>query len=118
MNIGTRIQILLDEKGLSRREFARRLHINYSTAAGYIQNRRLPDCETLLRMSILLNTSTDYLIGRTTIRHHKDLYYTETEGVLISNFRSLSPDMQKVLINISSCLRITPQQERSFWKQD
>lgn len=118
MNMGIRIQTLLDEKGISRREFARRLNINYSTAAGYIQDRRLPDCETLYKMSILLNTSTDYLIGRTTIRHHKDLYYTESEGILVSNFRNLSPDMQQVLINISSCLRITPQKERSFWKQD
>lgn len=107
MNIGIRIQTLLEEKELSRSEFARQLHINYSTAAGYIQNRRLPDCETLLQMSILLNTSSDYLIGRTTIRHHRDLYYTENEGILISNFRSLSPDMQQVLINISSCLNHT-----------
>ena len=118
MNMGVRIQTLLDEKGLSRREFARRLNINYSTVTGYIKDRRLPDCETLLKMSILLNTSTDYLIGRTTIRHHRDLYYTEKEGVLISNFRSLSPDMQQVLINISSCLRITLHKERTFWKQD
>lgn len=118
MNIGIRIQTLLDEKNLSRREFAKLLHINYSTATGYIQNRRLPDCETLLQMSILLNTSTDYLIGRTTIRHHKDLFYTENEGLLISNFRSLSPDMQQVLINISSCLQIAPHKEHTFWKQD
>ncbi len=118
MNIGIRIQILLEEKGISRSEFARRLNINYSTAAGYIQGRRLPDCETLLKMSILLNTSSDYLIGRTTIRHHKDLYYTENEGLLISNFRSLSPDMQQVLINISSCLQIQPHKEHTFWKQD
>lgn len=117
MNIGIRIQTLLEEKNISRREFAQLLHVNYSTATGYIQNRRLPDCETLLQMSILLNTSTDYLIGRTTIRHHKDLFYTETEGILISNFRSLSPDMQQVLIDISSCLRNAPHRETSFWKQ-
>lgn len=116
MNIGTRIQILLDEKGISRSEFARLLHINYNTATGYIQNRRLPDCETLLKMSILLNTSTDYLIGRTTIRHHKDLYYTENEGILISNFRNLSPDMQQVLINISACLHKSFPKEDSIWK--
>lgn len=117
MNIGIRIQTLLEEKNISRREFAQLLHVNYSTATGYIQNRRLPDCETLLQMSILLNTSTDYLIGRTTIRHHKDLFYTETEGILISNFRSLSPDMQQILIDISSCLRNAPHREASFWKQ-
>ena len=116
MNIGTRIQILLDEKRISRSEFARLLHINYNTATGYIKNRRLPDCETLFKMSVLLNTSTDYLIGRTTIRHHKDLYYTEKEGILVSNFRNLSPDMQQVLINISACLRTPPVKEYSFWK--
>jgi len=118
MNIGTRIQILLDEKHMSRSEFARLLHINYNTITGYIKNRRLPDCETLLKMSILLNTSTDYLMGRTTIRHHKDLYYTEKEGILVSNFRNLSPDMQQVLINISACLRTSPTKEYSFWKID
>ena len=118
MNIGIRIQTLLDEKGMSRREFARRLDITYSTATGYLKDRRLPDCETLSEMSVLLNTSTDYLIGRTTIRHHRDLYYTEKEGLLISNFRTLSPDMQQILINISSCLRFTPHKERTFWKQD
>lgn len=116
MNIGTRIQTLLDEKELSRSEFARLLHINYNTASGYINNRRLPDCETLLKISILLNTSSDYLIGRTTIRHHKDLYYTQKEGILISNFRMLSPDMQQLLIRISACLQTTPNNELSFWK--
>ena len=104
MNIGTRLQSLLDEKNMSRSEFARLLHINYSTLTGYMNNRRLPDCETLLTMSILLNTSTDYLIGRTSIRHHKDLYYTKAEGILVSNFRNLSPDMQQILVKISICL--------------
>jgi len=118
MNIGTRIEILLKERGLSRSEFAKLLHINYNTATGYIQNRRLPDCETLLKMSILLNTSTDYLIGRTTIRHHKDLYYSEKEGILVSNFRNLSPEMQQILINISACLHKNPPKDSSFWKSD
>lgn len=116
MNIGIRLQILLEEKNMSRSEFARLLHLNYSTVTGYINNRRLPDCETLLNMSILLNTSTDYLIGRTTIRHHKDLYYTETEGILVSNFRNLSPDMQQILVKISACLCNKPSKDYSFWK--
>lgn len=118
MNIGTRLEILLDEKNMSRSEFARLLHINYSTLTGYMNNRRLPDCETLLNMSILLNTSTDYLIGRTTIRHHKDLYYTETEGILVSNFRNLSPDMQQILVKISACLCNKTPKEYSLWRAD
>ena len=118
MNIGTRLQNLLDEKNISRSEFARLLHINYSTVTGYLNNRRLPDCETLLNMSIILNTSTDYLIGRTTLHFHKDLYYTETEGILVSNFRNLSPDMQQILVNISSCLCKKTLKDYSFWKEN
>ena len=117
MNIGARIQILLDENGISRKDFARWLHINYSTATGYIHNRRLPDCETLLKISILLNTSTDYLLGRTSIRHHKDLPYSENESILISNFHNLSPDMQQVLLKISACLHKNSTNEYYFWKQ-
>lgn len=116
MNIGERITILLEEEGISRREFARRLNINYNTVTGYILNHRLPDCETLLRMSEILNTSSDYLIGRTSIRHRKDLLYSEKEGLLISNFRSLSPDMQTTLINISNCLYKNQRKESLLWK--
>ena len=116
MNIGTRITILLEEQGISRREFARRLNINYNTATGYILNHRLPDCETLLHMSEVLNTSTDYLLGRTSIRHHPDLTYSENESILIRNFRNLSPDMRLVLLNVSNCLYKNQQKNSLFWK--
>lgn len=116
MNIGTRLCILLEEEDISRREFAERLHINYNTANGYIKNRRLPDCQTLFQMAKLLNTSTDYLMGLTNIKHHRDLYYSDSEGHLISNYRSLSPDLQKVLLDISCCLYKSQPKEFSIWK--
>ncbi len=116
MNIGTKIQALLTEQGISRNELALQLHIDYSTLCGYIYNRRQPDYETLLNMSIILNTTTDFLIGRTSIRYHRDLLYNEKEGILISNFRSLSPDMQQLLINISHCLHNLVLKEQRFWK--
>ena len=116
MNIGSKIQLLLAEQCISRRDFAHQLHISYSTLCGYLHDRRQPDYETLLNISIVLNTSTDFLLGRTTIRHHRDLFYTENEGILINNFRSLSPDMQKLLINISACLHNPVPGENHFWK--
>lgn len=116
MNIGTRIIILLEEQGISRREFARRLHINYNTVTGYILNHRLPDCETLLHISEVLNTSTDYLLGRTSIRHHKDLFYSENESILIRNFRSLPPEARLVLLNVSNCLYKNHLKSIHFWK--
>ena len=117
MDIGTQIQTLLDEQHISRRDFAEKLHIDYNTATGYIKNRRQPDCETLLRISILLNTSTDYLLGRTKLRHHRDLSYSEQESILVNNFRNLPPDTQQLLIRISACLYTTPTNHFSIWKK-
>ena len=116
MKIGNNIQTLLTEQGISRKELALQLHIDYSTLCGYIYNRRQPDYETLLKMSILLNTSTDFLIGRTSIRYHKDLSYNEKESTLVNNFRSLPPDMQQLLINFSHSLHNLVLKEEHFWK--
>lgn len=117
MNIGARILILLEEEGISRHEFARRLHINYSTANGYILNRRLPDCEMLLHIAEALNSSSDYLIGRTNIKFYKDLNYSPKESLLVSNFRSLGPEMQDVLISISESMYQTHRQHYPIWKK-
>lgn len=116
MDIGSRILIALKEEGLSRREFAHRLHINYNTVNGYIQNRRLPDCETLLQMSLLLNVSTDYLIGRTNIKHPKDLSFSHRESALIEHYRMLSPDMQILLLDISHSLYKNQHKTSFLWK--
>ena len=117
MNIGTRILILLETEGISRQEFAKRLHISYSTANGYILNRRMPDCEMLRRIADVLNSSSDYLIGRTNLRYDKDLHYSLRESLLIDNFRSLTPDMQELLINISESMYHTQKPTHTIWKK-
>lgn len=125
MDIGTRIIALLEAEGISRHEFASRLHISYSTANGYILNRRLPDCEMLFRMADVLNSSSDYLIGRTNIKYYKDLDYSPLESLLVSNFRSLNPEMQALLISLSESIyqvqktNVSPgsKQSISIWKE-
>lgn len=119
MNIGKRILTLLEEQGISQQEFAKRLHVNYNTANGYINNRRLPDCETILRMSELLNASTDYIIGRTDIRYSKDLTYAKEEGILLNYYRGLTPDMRRMLVEVSKCLYESQRKEneKQFWRK-
>ena len=123
MDVGTRILALLETEGISRQEFADRLHITYSTANGYILNRRLPDCETLLHMAEVLNSSTDYLVGRTNLKYYKDLNYSPSESLLISHFRSLNPELQELLITISESMYQTQRYSSkgsphlSIWKK-
>lgn len=117
MDVGARILTLLDAEGISRHEFAKQLHISYSTANGYILNRRLPDCEMLFRMADVLHSSSDYLIGRTNLKYYKDLNYSPKESLLVSNFRSLNPDMQELLINISESIYQAQKHPSSLEKQ-
>ena len=121
MDVGTRILMLLEEEGISRHEFAKRLHINYSTANGSILNRRLPDCQMLFHMADVLNSSSDFLIGRTNIKYYKDLNYSPKESLLVSNFRSLNPEMQELLLLISSNIYQMQKQPAtmpsSIWKK-
>ena len=125
MDVGTRILSLLEAEGISRHEFAEQLHISYSTANGYILNRRLPDCEMLFHMADVLHSSSDYLIGRTNLKYYKDLNYSPKESLLISNFRSLNPEMQDLLISISESMyqsqktTVSPASNQTFsiWKE-
>ena len=122
MDVGTRILTLLEEQGISRHEFAKQLHVTYSTANGYILNRRLPDCETLFHMADVLHSSSDYLIGRTNLKYNKDLNYSPNESRLVSNFRSLNPEMQNLLVDISESMQQTQKfsfstSEHSIWKK-
>lgn len=116
MDIGARILTLLETEGISRHEFAKQLHISYSTANGYILNRRLPDCEMLFHMADVLHSSSDYLIGRTNLKYYKDLNYSPKESLLVSNFRSLSPEMQELLISISESMYQTQRHPTSAEK--
>ena len=65
MHLGMRMRRLMQEKHITQRELAAALYLAPSTVNGYIQARRLPDCQTLVQIAVYLNTSTDYLLGIT-----------------------------------------------------
>ncbi len=104
MDMGSRLRSLMEEQNLSQKEFADILHIDYHTVNGYVKNRRQPDCEMLLRIAECLNSSTDYITGRTTIRYQKDAGCSREEGVLVGNFRGLNAEMRQTLLDISISL--------------
>ena len=105
MNLGERIQELLDEKGISQRELATKLHMHPNTLNGYIRNRRYPDCETIALIASLLETSSDYLLGNTSTRVSFPSKFSPGEGLLHSNYRSLDAKGKHLLeaISVSLC---------------
>lgn len=63
MQLGDRILHLLYEKDISQKQLAVDLNIAPSTLSGYINNRREPDYNTLLKIAKHLGVSCDYLMG-------------------------------------------------------
>lgn len=62
---GNRLRRLLEEKNISQAHFADLIGITRSRMNNYITQRSEPDCATLIRIANALDTSIDFLLGRT-----------------------------------------------------
>lgn len=70
---GNRLRLLLSEKNISQKNFADMIGITKSRMNNYIIQRSEPDYATLIRIANTLNTTIDYLLGKT---EHKGLPQT------------------------------------------
>ena len=59
-----RFKIVLEKRGLSQRKFAGILGVEQTTVNSYCTGNCVPSVAMLLRISELLDVSTDYLLGR------------------------------------------------------
>lgn len=69
MTFGKRITMLREEKNMSRKDVAKALNISYSSMAKYETDDRFPVQETLKAIADFFQVSTDYLLGRTSVRN-------------------------------------------------
>ena len=99
MTFGEKLSELLEERGMTQKEFAKTLNIAPTTLNGYIRDKRQPDFELIKRMSSALHVSVDLLLGG------DGFELTAKELSLITKLRTLSEDQQKIvyaLVNISA----------------
>ena len=61
---GERIKKLRKEKGLTQEELGRKVNVTKVSISGYENGNRTPDTETLQKLADVLDTNTDYLLGR------------------------------------------------------
>ena len=64
MLIGKRIKELRIEKGLSQQELGTAIGVTKVSVCGYENGTRLPNLEKLVKLAEVLQTETDYLLGR------------------------------------------------------
>lgn len=67
--LGSRIQHMLDERGISRKEFAAMTGLTEAAISRYVTGQREPRAVTLAVMANALGTTTDELLG---LEHDKD----------------------------------------------
>ena len=61
---GNRLRQLLDERNISQAHFADRIGVSRSRMNNYVAQRSEPDYATLIRIANTLDTSIDFLLGK------------------------------------------------------
>ena len=63
MEIGKRIEIILEKKGITQRDLANRIGIDESILSRIIKGYRNPKADVLANIATALHTTSDYLLG-------------------------------------------------------
>ena len=62
LEVGSRIKKLIEDKELTQKEVAEKLDITEATLSRYINGQRKPTGDTLIQLSRILETTTDYIL--------------------------------------------------------
>jgi transcriptional regulator with XRE-family HTH domain len=105
-NLGTfgqRIRALRTKKGLSQKTLADYMGMRESTLSRYENDKRTYQWDGLVKLADALDTSVDYLLGRTTVSAAINRLVSERESAygtppFLEAYCSLNPDDQNLLM--------------------
>ena len=63
IDFGNRLKDLRTKKGLSQEQLAHQLGVTKSMISAYETSMRMPSYRVLIKIALLFNVSTDYLLG-------------------------------------------------------
>ena len=94
--IGNRIKEKQEEHHYKQKEIVEKTGISKSAISNYISGNRVPDTETILKLSYVLNTSIEWLLtGKSTNEN-----YTAEEKSVIEAYRKADSAEQGVIKKI------------------
>lgn len=62
-DFGYRLRELRESKNLTQTQVAKRLNLSKTTISGYENNIKTPSLDVLVKLSILYDVSSDYILG-------------------------------------------------------
>lgn len=99
---GSRLRTRRKQRHLTQRQLAIALGVSQATICEYETGKSSPSLETLSNIAVILNTSTDYLLGLTNDPRPATFSsaMTETEQDLLKVFYSLPPEKRERAVGI------------------
>lgn len=95
------LKLLRTEKRISQQKVAEFLDTSQQSINKYENHNIEPDINTLKRLADFFDTSVDYLIGYTEIRHKiepiKDYQLNENEADMLEKYRRLPSDFKETI---------------------
>lgn len=97
--LAERIKKLRESKKMTQVQLASELNVAQETISGYEIGRIVPPADMLVKLADSLNTSADFLLGRTDcLTSPCDTALTASESNLLYHFRRLSAQKQQRVI--------------------
>ena len=103
-----RLKAMREEKGISQQKLAEKIQTNQQNIHRYENGFYEPDIATLKLLADFFETSIDYLVGNTEIRHKieavKPFDLNSDEELLIEKYRRLRSNARKSIMNMIDTL--------------
>lgn len=100
LEVGKRIKKLIEDKELTQKEIADKLDITEATLSRYINGQRKPTGDTLIQLSIILETTTDYILkGKKRTVTAKSIKLNKEK---LNTLKALKIDSNRININSDS----------------
>lgn len=94
----TRIKQLRQEMNMTQVRLSIELEVSQETISAYEQGKYLPSIHTLIKLSHIFNTSIDYILGLSEVKHpNSQTFISEEYYNLINNYKKLNANQKKLL---------------------
>ncbi len=113
MTITERLFLVLSNKNLSQKEFAKAINVNEKTVSAWKKNNSLPSADKISDISDFLNISLEYLL--TGQEKSPSSYLTENEQKIIDTFKNLNNTQQGEIIGRA---QLMAEQNESLYRKE
>lgn len=91
-DVANRIKLRMKELNLRQKDIVDKANISKAAMSNYLSASRLPDTETIYKLSIILNTSIEWLLVG---KHTNENFLSENEKEMLENFKLL-PEREQI----------------------